>query len=295
MKYKVLILVFLIGTLISCKGNDSKENRSTAIAKISETKTNLLGIWNWRSKDNSQEFTLKILETPKDSLLAQYCAVYNNRQKLDCDFENNINVKLAFDKDKNAYIGEFFSFFNSGKGKCLVRKEGNSLMWQILEIPEGEYYAPEKCFLEKKIDTQVTTNHLKEISTIFPLDYKSLTEKIKLEVSVDDNILKLFKQKYQLGIDAMSKLPSNGNYDLYIINNSSGDSEIMYLITIKADKLIDGLEVANSNGDEELTKEFSVDGNYKITIYTVKNDKREIYETYSLNHKGLFLKTKIKF
>ena len=56
-------------------------------------------------------------------LFAQYCAVYNNWQKLDCDFEENINIKAAFNKSQEAYIGAFQSFFQFGKGNMLYKNK----------------------------------------------------------------------------------------------------------------------------------------------------------------------------
>ena len=81
-------------------------------------------------------------------LFAQYCAVYNNWQKL--DFEENINIKAAFNKSQEAYIGAFQCFFNSGKGTCFIKINDNALIWTILKIPNCEYYVPNMCILKKE-------------------------------------------------------------------------------------------------------------------------------------------------
>ena len=88
----------------------------------------------------------------------------------------------------------------------------------------------------------------------------------------------------------MTKLPSNGNYDLYIISNISGDSELMYLITTKSGKLTDGLEISNSNGDSQEVKVFSINENYEVSIYSEKNSTKKLTELYLLNDKGVFNK-----
>lgn len=136
-------------------------------------------------------------------------------------------------------------------------------------------------------------NKTTALSNLLPLDYKNLTERIKLETPSDNNIKNLFKQKFQLDIDAMAQLPSKGNFDLYIINNVSGDSDLIYLITLREGKLIDGLEVGNSNGDSDETTVFSINEKYEVSIYSEKNDKRKLTTSYFLNDMGNFIKQKV--
>lgn len=149
---------------------------------------------------------------------------------------------------------------------------------------------------QKKEDFQNVENRIKESTEVtkskaaFPIDFNNLAEKIKLETPTNDNIQNLFKKKFQLGIDAMAKLPSNGNYDLYLVNNVSGDSELLYLITWKDGKLIGGLEIANSNGDSDKTTVFSINEKYEISIYSEKGNKRKLTDSYFLNDKGNFEK-----
>lgn len=298
MIYKFLVLVCLLGTLISCKGYDSQDNKVIADSNVPKKVSNQPEIWRWKSEDSSQEFTIKILRITKDSLLAQYCGVYNNGQKLDCDFEENINIKAAFDKNKNAYVGSFHSFFNSGNGTCLIKLTDGDLRWEILKNPAGEYYAPDKCFLKKeKIESAKITSDMSETTTvsttIFPLDIKNFTKKIKFESPTDDNIQNLFRKKYQLGIDAIAKLPSNENFDLYIVVNVSGDSELVYLITMKDGKLIADLEIGDSNGDSDEIKVFSITEKYEVLIYSEKNGKRKLIETFLLINNGNFVEQRI--
>ena len=62
MIYKFLVLVCLLGTLISCKGHDSQDNKVIADSNVPKKVSNQPEIWRWKSEDNSQEFTIKILE-----------------------------------------------------------------------------------------------------------------------------------------------------------------------------------------------------------------------------------------
>lgn len=299
---RFLVLMCIISAMIACKGGNSeskiKSDASAVIKKNHEVSqsVSLPEIWRWRSDDKSREFTVKIIRLTKDSLIAQYCAVYDNGAKMDCDFDQNINIKAAFDKEKNAYIGTFNSFFNSGKGICSIERSANSLAWKILKIPAGEYYAPTGCILKKQEGFNEKTASADKKSAansdIYPLDNSNLSEKISLKTNADDYLKQLFSQKYQLTIDAYAELPSNGDYSLFMINNVSGDSDLMYLITVKGQKLIDGLEIANSNGDDEEETVFSLDKAGQVSIYSKTADQKTLQNIYQLSDNGKFIKRK---
>jgi hypothetical protein len=300
---KFLILICIASTIISCKGGDSKSEKSPeSITNFVEDKTtnkennvSLPESWRWKSQDKSRKFTIKIVKLTHDSLIAQYCAVYGNGEKLDCDFEDNFNIKAAFDQKKDTYVGTFKSFFNSGKGICSIKRTDNSLIWKILKIPSGEYYAPDECVLQKNENISKTGSAQKaseseNISDVFPLNNNNISEKIKLKTSADNNLKEIFKQQYQLDVDAFSELPSSGNYNLYILNNVSGDSDLFYLITMKSQKFTDGLEISNSNGNEDSESVFEIDKNYNISIFSQINNKKKLINTFYLNSDGKFIK-----
>lgn len=300
---RFLVLMCIICTMMACKGGNSGDkitSDSSATAKKNEDVLKSVALpetWRWRSDDKSREFTVKILRLTKDSLVAQYCAVYNNGEKMDCDFDQNINIKAAFDKKKNAYVGTFNSFFNSGKGICSIQRSDNSLSWKILKIPAGEYYAPTECILKKQenVVEKAPSPDKKNTglnSNIYPFDNSNFSEKISLKTTADDQLKQLFNQKYQLNIDAYSELPSNGDYSLYLINNVSGDSDLMYLVTVKGQKLIDGLEIANSNGGEDEETVFSVDKADQVSIYSKTGDRKTLQDIYQLSDNGKFIKRK---
>lgn len=302
---KFLILLCIASTIISCKGGDSKSEKSPeSITNFVKAKTtneennvSLPESWRWKSQDKSREFTIKIVKLTHDSLIAQYCAVYGNGEKLDCDFEDNFNIKAAFDQKRGMYIGTFKSFFNSGKGICSIKRTDNSLIWKILKIPSGEYYAPDECILQRNENISKTgsvqkTSESGSISDAFPLNNNNISEKIKLKTSADYNLKEIFKQQYQLNVDAFSELPSNGNYNLYVVNNVSGDSDLFYLITMKDQKFTDGLEISNSNGNEDSELVFEIDKNYNISIFSQTGNKRKLMNTFYLNSNGKFIKNK---
>lgn len=301
---KFLTLICIASTIISCKGDLKSEKKPEAITSFVEAKTvnkeknvSLPESWRWKSQDKSREFTIKIVRLTEDSLIAQYCAVYGNGEKLDCDFEDNFNIKAAFDQKKGIYVGTFKSFFNSGKGICSIKRTDKSLTWKILKVPSGEYYAPDECILQKNENSSKTgsvqkTSESGSISDVFPLNNNNISEKIKLKTSADNSLKEIFKQQYQMNIDAFSELPSNGDYNLYIVNNVSGDSDLFYLITVKGQKFMDGLEVSNSNGNGDSESVFEIDKNHNISIFSQADNKRKLVNAFYLNSDGKFIKNK---
>ncbi len=133
----------------------------------------------------------------------------------------------------------------------------------------------------------IDNNH--DTLAILPLDYKNYSEILKFEDAKDPIFQQLVKEKYKLWIDAIAKLPAQGNYDLYLINNMSGDSEVNYLITYKNETIIDGLEISNSYGDSPKTLVFSISENYIVSLFLEKNGKRKQIKNYQLNGDGTFI------
>ncbi len=113
-----------------------------------------------------------------------------------------------------------------------------------------------------------------------------------MSTSTEAYIKTSFNEHYQLSVDASAELPSNGEFKLYLINNVSGDSDLLYLVTFKGDKFIDGLEIANSNGAETAQTVFSIDGSYIISLFTQDGNKKILVGTYQLNNVGKFLTKK---
>ncbi|WP_165790528.1 hypothetical protein [Chryseobacterium sp. MYb7] len=295
---------FLIPILLfslSCKENNTKAingdkiNLKDSMIKVSDKNfIDISGKWKYVKKDQNstvpeEMFTLNIIQTD-NNIKAQYCAIANSGGKIDCENDIEYNVKGTVNRGK--IIVDFYSFFSSqndkGKAEIIINNDG-TLKWKIIKSPQGQFYSPDECILQRESKTEnAQTNSASK--QLLPFDYKDIGTKIQLEAKSEKNIEILFKQKYQLGIDAMTKLPSNGNYDLYIISNISGDSELMYLITTKNGKLIDGLEISNSNGVSEEVKVFSINENYEVSIYSEKNSTKKLTELYLLNDKGVFNK-----
>lgn len=169
LKYTLLLVVF---TFIGCKNNSVSKTDNADVdntVSISEKKQiqDILGKWHWQSVDKSQEFTLKIKSIVEDTIYAQYCAVSDYGNKLDCDFDDKSNIKGRLLKNKATL--QFYSFFSSinDKGKAEITIiDGNTIEWKILSPPNGEYHCPMKCILKKE---KITSNNFSEFLEKLPI------------------------------------------------------------------------------------------------------------------------------
>ncbi|WP_164723344.1 hypothetical protein [Chryseobacterium aureum] len=285
MIYRFLVLVSLLGSIISCKGHESKENKVVSNATVSNERK-LPEVWRWKSEDKSQEFTLKILKMTQDSLFAQYCAVYNNGQKLDCDFEENINIKAAFNKSQEAYIGNFQSFFNSGKGTCFIKINDNALIWTILKIPNGEYYAPNKCILKKEDSLPIKKEkELVDNRINLPFDYEKYKQVCIQSNTTDcqkkypslnkteyNKVIKIIDSKEGAPESIFSIKPiSQGNISIYLLN-FEGDSSSQEIVTINNNKIISRQSIGYAMPEEDTYDSFVINPDMTIDIYKISFD-----------------------
>lgn len=277
--------------IVSCSGKQKKES-----LLFPDT-------WHWRSEDRNQEFTIKIIKITKDSLLAQYCAVQNNGQKLDCDFDKNINIKATFDKNKNAYTGSFHSFFKSGEGTCLIRITDKSLTWQIVKIPAGEFYAPTRCILNKKRETAKDQKNVSDSLVSLPFDYEEY-EKTCIQQGTSDcqkRYPTLNKAKYDkiikiTGItegspESVFHVESTlGNHINIYILNFEGDSGSQEMITVNHNKIISRQSIGYAMPEEETYETFIINPDMTVTIFEVsftdpsKKKEKEKYKIAADGH-----------
>ncbi|REC50181.1 hypothetical protein [Chryseobacterium pennipullorum] len=282
MVYQFLLFIGLTGIFISCKGNDSKEYN--LVNNITVNKEKIFSeTWRWKSEDKSQEFTLKILEITNDSLFAQYCAVYNYGQKLDCDFEKNINIKAAFNRGENAYVGDFHSFFNSGKGKCLIKVTDQALSWSILKIPDGEYYAPDTCILKKESSILIKKEKGSAVGTVhLPFDYENYKQTCIQSSSADcqekypllntseyDKIIKILDRN-EGRPQAIFPIQSIFNSDIAVyVLNFEGDSSLQEIVTVKNNKIVSSQSIGYAMPDEETYETFIINSDMTIDVYEI--------------------------
>jgi hypothetical protein len=300
---RLLIFSFLL--FLSCKKNnikasDNAEINSATVVSENEKRTsenNWEGNWIYVKKEKNadvpeEQLTITIIQEG-NKMKAQYCAITNSGGKIDCESGNVYNME-GIVQDKKI-TGRFYSFFGSTKDKGdfeLIMNNDASLTWKVKRPPNGIFYAPDECILRKEvisadedIKSSEKTKNITNQENVFPINYENFDEKVKFEIPIDENIKSLFSQKFQLSVDAISELPSTENFNIYLINNVSGDSDLIYIVTIKGNKLLDGLEIGNGNADIR----FTIDSKYNISIYSSKNGKNELIKIYYIDNNGNFI------
>lgn len=230
----ILIATIFAFILNSCNSDKKKqdlsikENNKNILAKNENNKNtkNLIGTWNWRSDDKSQEFTIRIKRIEKDSVFGQYCAIYNNGNKIDCDFDDINNLKGLITND-NIKLS-FSSFFGAKNGKAEIKIFDNHIEWKIVKEPKGEYYSPQIATLSRKND--VLTKKVK-----LPFDYEKFMDLCYLEESTTcDEKFPSYKSNELPSITKIINQVINKNEPdrIYCIDNLGLDFDT-YIFTIK--------------------------------------------------------------
>ncbi|WP_346986269.1 hypothetical protein [Chryseobacterium sp. POE27] len=294
---RFLILIFLL--IVSCKENKAKATDTKSVISSPAENNNNASAHNWsgewiyqKKQANAdvpeEQFTLTIIQEG-NSIKAQYCAIANSGGKIDCESEQKYNVIGNIKDDK--IVGEFFSFFGapSDKGEFEISLIDDKIHWKVIKAPKGTFYAPDDCVLTKKEHNYTATKPVSssgnEAVDLLPVDYKDLENqnKIKFTDHPEDWLKKAFMDKFDLTADASAKILSKDGYDLYIVNNVGGDSELIYLVSAKGNAMLNGINVADSNGDSETTKTFSIDAKNTINIFSETGGRRSLIEKYAYN------------
>jgi len=156
------LLVLILFIFQFCK-NSQKEDTKKVIDSIDIKKTEANGLsihdslityqgsWFWKSEDSSSSFKL-VLVLKADSLNGKYCAAYDFGNRMDCDFDTtNFNLQQTFNQD--SILMKFNSFYGGENGVAYIEKKGDSLLWKILEYPQGgDCFAPQYAVLHRKIE-----------------------------------------------------------------------------------------------------------------------------------------------
>ncbi|MCP9201598.1 hypothetical protein MKO06_16935 [Gramella sp. GC03-9] len=132
MKRTILLLLFLLPSI--------------TISQISK------GVWFWNSENGRNSLELRILKVDDKSVEGNYCSVFNNGEKIDCNSELENEVNFLLNKtSENTYQGTFTSHYSSANGllKIIHIPLNKKMIFEIIEAPKGEYYLPEKAVLSQ--------------------------------------------------------------------------------------------------------------------------------------------------
>lgn len=306
LKYVILLYLF-----IGCKNHESNTNDKIASNEINlknndqkekiEENVSLDGKWEWTYNPNNEDvpdmlFTLSIQKTNDNEFIAQYCAIAQKGNRIDCSNEKEYNVKGIIKGNK--IEATFYSFFDNKKTKAdveLLILNKDSIQWQITKQVNFEFYAPTKCILTKKKKKVSQNSILKKNSLPFDFDNcNKVTDKNVYKVYNPDELPQITK----IINDQLNEYPSrlflidNGGlpFDTYVFE-TDGDSVTQILVNIKDDKVL-SKEIVGYESDSKNT--FVINKDLSITMYKVDSDKnsKSITRTLKIKQDGSIVKVK---
>lgn len=307
LKYVILLYLF-----IGCKNHESNTNDDKIASNEINLKNNdqkekieenvsLDGKWEWTYNPNNEDvpdmlFTLSIQKTNDNEFIAQYCAIAQKGNRIDCSNEKEYNVKGTIKGNK--VEATFYSFFDNKKTKAnveLLILNKDSIQWQITKQVNFEFYAPTKCILTKKKKKVSQNSILKKNSLPFDFDnYNKVTDKNVYKVYNPDELPQITK----IINDQLNEYPSrlflidNGGlpFDTYVFE-TDGDSVTQILVNIKDDKVL-SKEIVGYESDSKNT--FVINKDLSITMYKVDSDKnsKSVTRTLKIKQDGSIVKVK---
>lgn len=284
---RLIIILFVF--LFSCKKNDTKQinNNETVIDKsISQIRdsaiaSNISGEWqsvkkSSKSKVPEEMFTLNIVQNGND-IKAQYCAIANSGGKIDCENEEEFNIKGIL-KDRKI-VAEFYSFFSSShdKGKVEIIINDNALQWKIIQAPKGEYYAPDNATLTKK--NVVSDKGNVQQTNIKSSDFKN----IDITKETSSEIIETYGCG-DLSVSGMA-LGEEKGYNVFIVEDQCGDFPFKDLVSEKNGKIIDKLLIESSAFDVEIFEANNLKDKVDISFNIKDLQNIEITNIHSINDK----------
>lgn len=286
---KYILLLFL---LIACKKNENITNENKVASndvalKNTEQKDkidenfSLEGKWEWTYNPNNEEvpdmlFTLSIQKSNDNEFIAQYCAIAQKGNRIDCSNEKEYNIKGIIKGNK--IQATFYSFFDNKKTKRnveLLILNKDSIEWQINKKVNFEFYAPTKCILTKKIKKTSQINGFKKNNLPFDFDnYSKTSDKNVYSVYNPSDLPEVIK----IINDQLNAYPSriflidNGGlpFDTYVFE-TDGDSVTQIVVNIKDSKVLSS-EVVGYESDSKNT--FVIKKDLSIVMSRIDGDKK---------------------
>ncbi|ROI03570.1 MULTISPECIES: hypothetical protein [unclassified Chryseobacterium] len=282
----ILLISFLF--FIGCKKSDA-QTLSDKKQKSEINTSKIVGIWEYIDNSNKKDipneiFTLNIKNYKNDSITAQYCAIEDRGNKIDCSNEENNNVKGII-KGHKIYLS-FNSFFEGKDGKAEIEIHNEYLLWKVTKSPIGKYYAPSQAKLykkEKKVQENIQDNKAtvnSEANIILPISkddllnpdiqFPIIDKKIIIEGSEASSVYKLANNTFLLWFD--------------------GDNERWYVVTFVNNQLFNKLLIGKSETIESENGkiidnyiDFNIDKNLKIKLKYSTGKKIKKIESYQIN------------
>lgn len=306
---KYILLSFL---LIACKKNENIKDENKIVSTEIEEKsleqknTNgenipIEGKWEWKYNPNNGDvpemlFTLSIQKSSDNQFVAQYCAIAQNGNRIDCSNDKDYNVKGIIKGNK--IEATFYSFFDNKKTKAnveLLILNKDSIEWKINNKVNFEFYAPTKCILTKKNKNKSEINKFKKNSLPFDFDnYNNDTENKTYSAYSSNDLPEITK----IIDDQLNEYPSkifiidNGGlpFETYIFE-TDGDSVTQIIVNIKDNKVLSS-EIVGYESDSENT--FMIKKDLSIVMFKIDSKKnlKIVTENLQINQDGTIAKVK---
>jgi len=309
-----MLLIFLL--LLGCKKSEditeTKVINESELKSIEQKSTNeenvpIEGKWEWTYNPNNEDvpdmlFTLSIQKSNGNEFIAQYCAIAEKGNRIDCSNEKEYNVKGIIKGNK--IEATFYSFFDNKKTKAnveLLILNKDSIQWQIIKQVDFEFYAPTKCIIIKE-KKKAQNSPVCEL----PFD---LEEKDKLANLDKRKYLEVYPQLNGEKLSQVKKIISENTEDnpdeIYQINNKDlgfdsfvyctyGDSDSQSLINIKNNKILANEFLGYAMPENKTYRSFVINKDLTINIYDVdyNSKSKKILERYQIMSDGSIIKLK---
>ena len=300
---KYLIIFFI---LLSCKNNEvndkalttginSKNNQQENV-KIQKN-ISLNGEWEFVYNPNNDDlpdiiFTLSIQKNSNNEFIAQYCAIAQKGNRIDCSNDEEYNVKGLIKGNK--IEATFYSFFDNKKAKGnveLVLLDNETLQWSITKKPNSGFYAPTKCVLTQKKEAIQIANK----NNSLPFDFS------KYNKSNDKSFYKVYSSNELPEVtkninDQINEFPvrffsiDNGGlpFQTYIIE-TDGDSITQILVNIKDNKVLSSEIIGY---ESESINTFTINKDLSINMYKIdnENNSKSLTKTLQIKKDGRLVK-----
>lgn len=306
---KYILLLFL---LIACKKNENISNENKIVStdielkSIEQKTTNeenvpIEGKWEWRNNPNNEDvpdmlFTLSIQKSNDNEFIAQYCAIAQKGNRIDCSNEKEYNVTGIIKGNK--IEATFYSFFDNKKTKAnveLIILNKDSIQWQISEQVKFEFYAPIKCILTKKNKKNSQVNKLQKNSLPFDFDkYTNDNDKNTYSAYNPNDLPEVTK----IISDQLNAYPSrifsidNGGlpFETYVFE-TDGDSVTQIVINIKDSKVLSS-EIIGYESDSENTFVIKKDLSIAMSKIDTNKNSKTITRILQIKQDGSIVKIK---
>ena len=104
--------------------------------------------WHWNAPNEKHSFELYLNQNDTNTITGHHCAVFYDGRKIDCVESGSVNLTLV---SPNVYEGTIKSGYSLQQGNIRVvfNPEENTLAFELLQEPEGEFYIPDDIIMEK--------------------------------------------------------------------------------------------------------------------------------------------------